>query len=79
MLECNIDHVMSEVLIKRDIVNSFHNYDMTEIIDTVEALMRNNKIDRVYTYIKWWAVYKEKSIDLVKNNLGKDIKKNNTN
>ena len=32
MLECNIDHVMSEVLIKRDIVNSFHNYDMTEII-----------------------------------------------
>jgi len=79
MLECNIDHVMSEVLIKRDIVNSFHNYDMTEIIDTVEELMRNNKIDRVYTYIKWWAVYKEKSIDLVKNNLGKDIKKNNTN
>jgi len=49
---CNIDHIMSEVLIKRDIVNSFHNYDITEIIDTVETLMRHHKIERVYTYIK---------------------------
>ena len=74
MLSCKIDHIMSEVLIKRDIVNSFHNYDMTEIIDTVEALMRNNKIDRVYTYIKWWTVYKKKTIELVKDNLSKDMK-----
>jgi len=74
MLSCNIDHVMSEVLIKRDIVKSLHNYDMTEIIDVVESLMRNHKIDRMYTYIKWWTVYKDKSIDLVKDNLGKDIK-----
>tara|TARA_B100001094_G_scaffold324807_1_gene378002 strand:+ start:928 stop:1125 length:198 start_codon:yes stop_codon:yes gene_type:complete len=65
---------MSEVLIKRDIVKSLHNYDMTEIIDVVESLMRNHKIDRVYTYIKWWTVYKDKSIDLVKDNIGKDIK-----
>tara|TARA_B100000686_G_C16568909_1_gene851809 strand:- start:222 stop:419 length:198 start_codon:yes stop_codon:yes gene_type:complete len=65
---------MSEVLIKRDIVKSLHNYDMTEIIDVVESLMRNHKIDRMYTYIKWWTVYKDKSIDLVKDNLGKDIK-----
>ena len=74
MLSCNIDHIMSEVLIKRDIVKSLHNYDMTEIIDVVESLMRNHKIDRMYTYIKWWTVYKDKSIDLVKDNLGKDIK-----
>ncbi len=74
MLVCNIDHIMSEVLIKRDIVKSLHNYDMTEIIDVVESLMRNHKIDRVYTYIKWWTVYKDKSIDLVKDNIGKDIK-----
>ena len=74
MLSCNIDHVMSEVLIKRDIVKSLHNYDMTEIIDVVESLMRNHKIDRMYTYIKWSTVYKDKSIDLVKDNLGKDIK-----
>ena len=74
MLVCNIDHIMSEVLIKRDIVKSLHNYDMTEIIDVVESLMRNHKIDRVYTYIKWWTVYKDKSIDLVKDNIGQDIK-----
>ena len=74
MLSCNIDHIMSEVLIKRDIVKSLHNYDMTEIIDVVESLMRNHKIDRMYTYIKWWTVYKDKSVDLVKDNLGKDIK-----
>ena len=73
---CNIDHIMSEVLIKRDIVNSFHNYDITEIIDTVETLMRNHKIERVYTYIKWWTVYKHKSINLVKNNLVKDTTNN---
>ena len=51
--------------IKEDICKEFPQYPKDSISKIVEELMKEQKIQRIYSFSGWWVLYKRKAITKV--------------
>ena len=65
----SLNDVVTEEDIKREITNELSSYDKDLVTNITEYLMRDNKIDRNYSFAGWWVIYKKRAIDLVSTDL----------
>jgi len=61
----SLGDVVTEQDIKQEITNELSSYDRVLVSKTIEYLMRDNKINRNYSYSGWWVIYKKKALELV--------------
>ena len=65
----SLNDVVTEADIKREITNELSSYHIDLVTNITEYLMRDNKIDRNYSFAGWWVIYKKMAIDLVSTDL----------
>ena len=65
----SLNDVVTEEDIKREITNELSSYDIDLVTNITEYLMRDNKIDRNYSFAGWWVIYKKRALDLVSSDL----------
>ena len=65
----SLNDVVTEEDIKREITIELSSYDKDLVTNITEYLMRDNKIDRNYSFAGWWVIYKKRAIDLVSTDL----------
>ena len=65
----SLNDVVTEEDIKREITNELSSYDKDLVTSVTEYLMRDNKIDRNYSFAGWWVIYKKRALDLVSTDL----------
>ena len=65
----SLNDVVTEEDIKREITIELSSYDKELVTSVTEYLMRDNKIDRNYSFAGWWVIYKKRALDLVSTDL----------
>ena len=65
----SLNDVVTEEDIKREITDELSSYDKDLVTNITEYLMRDNKIDRNYSFAGWWVIYKKRALDLVSSDL----------
>ena len=65
----SLNDVVTEEDIKREITIELSSYDKDLVTSVTEYLMRDNKIDRNYSFAGWWVIYKKRALDLVSTDL----------
>ena len=65
----SLNDVVTEEDIKREITDELSSYDKDLVTSVTEYLMKDNKIDRNYSFAGWWVIYKKRALDLVSTDL----------
>ena len=65
----SLNDVVTEEDIKREITIELSSYDKDLVTSVTEYLMRDNKIDRNYSFAGWWVIYKKRALELVSTDL----------
>ena len=65
----SLNDVVTEEDIKREITIELSSYDKDLVTNITEYLMRDNKIDRNYSFAGWWVIYKKRALELVSTDL----------
>ena len=65
----SLNDVVTEEDIKREITIELSSYDKDLVTSVTEYLMKDNKIDRNYSFAGWWVIYKKRALDLVSTDL----------